>query len=178
MSEQEIDWSTAPEGATHYSTFTGISYPWLKASDEGYFYWAGRWTEYFGQEPEDLVHFRESIKRPVSPSDNWTPNPGDECEYRPDPDLDVWVKCTFLANVNGEYFVDTLANGFIDAGVDRMKAKFTGRFRPIKSEKQIGVEALVKVIQHIDASEVVDSHCDFIPTDLAEALYEKGIRAT
>jgi len=42
----EIDWSLAPEGATHYDTRIDV-YPWLKEDDNGNKYWHhSQWVNY------------------------------------------------------------------------------------------------------------------------------------
>ena len=92
-----IDWSKAPEGATHYREGVATFY---KQTDRAYEWSAGRWQLI----ANDLNEFRWSDQLIARPSPAWSgevlPPAGTECEYSPFKDSWHPVK-VFALNQNG-----------------------------------------------------------------------------
>ena len=175
-----IDWSKAPEGATHYLHESPSWFAcWVKESEAGYYTWLDDGVD--GQWDID-TNFDECVgllvPRPTEPQEPtpWDgeglPPVGTVCEFRWG--VAAWKRCTVFAHRPN-------ANGGIDALVD-IECDWTfssspTRFRPIKSAEQIAAEErgaaineMVNVWRRTMGRFAVEEH------GLAEMLYDAGYR--
>ena len=158
----DIDWSKAPEGATHYNMGNELFYK-CEQNPICIKFWHSKW--------EVSCHWRlppNLVKRPDSPEWNGEglPPVGCLCEFKPDPSIEAWIKCVFVAKLNNEYIVDVLVNDFMRCGLDRMKA-IDGRFRPIKTERERAIDFLEMDLRKLYKD-------NYLVT--ATALYDAGYR--
>lgn len=133
----EIDWSKAPEGATHW---VGGDEPWHKHIDEISWYWQEseqRWRplSICAEDVEDEYR-RTIVKRPL---EQWTgaglPPIGAVCEFYWGGN--DWRVCTVFAhkpNANGK--IDVL----VDLDGDWSFGTREHDFRPIRTQEQIEAE--------------------------------------
>lgn len=125
----EIDWSKAPEGATH--RVSGFIDEWRKADGCNWLAWyEGKWLPLIKPTPS------EYIPRPAEYpwSGEGLPPVGAVCECQMRGYGDVWQKVIVLAHHNGHAWVTG----------DDSKHCFTvpphGKFRPIKTPEQVAAE--------------------------------------
>jgi hypothetical protein len=163
---KEVDWSKAPEGATHYNTECG--YPWLKETPISYFV-DGYWIEYVGTSyRRGMTHLKNAVKRPQGWDGVGLPPVGAECEYHLD--KDEWI--------SGEVFGHRLcSNGDVEVFVNLKNnwdySSALGRFRPIKTPEQIAAEDRNLAIKEM--CEVASKRSTKGLT-LMESLYDAGYR--
>lgn len=137
----DIEW---PEGATH--RIDERFKKWVEGIE--YTYSDGEWVLTLPQ--RSLERYIESeykhkiIERPKEP-ETYKPEVGEWCEYNKNGRVgrEVWEKCMFLAEIDGEAFVLREVGGL---SMDRMKA-YKGRFRPIKSERDQFIEKSVSLTE-------------------------------
>lgn len=178
-----IDWSKAPEGATHY--VQGSIAPWEKRDGDDWYYFRNRdrsWTKLIGPDMHGERRIEVAkltiVERPTEPQEPtpWNgeglPPVGTVCEFRWG--VAAWKRCTVFAHRPN-------ANGGIDALVD-IECDWTfssspTRFRPIKSAEQIAAEErgaaineMVNVWRRTMGRFAVEEH------GLAEMLYDAGYR--
>ena len=133
---KEIDWSKAPEGATHYHTEADI---WYKQTHAAYQWDCGQWIKL---ERSDLGEYalRGLVERPAPVE--WTgtglPPVGTVCEgYAQGLDLTyTWRKCTVL-HANKEECAVML---------DYSVLRWCDQFRPIRTQAQIEAEEREKAV--------------------------------
>ena len=151
----EIDWSKAPEGATHY-TPRSPDVCWFRHDGEGWRSWIdGRWGVAYGSEG----FFESLIPRPTQwrgPEDGLPPV-GTVCEALR---RGEWVKCTIVAHVQSDGVTEAIYQCASDWDWSSTS------FRPLKSDKDRAVDAALKVMPHPGA-----------PSTLAdiELLYDAGL---
>lgn len=87
----DINWTTAPEGATHYNN--NLDFPWLKEKPASFWMYEG-WLEYHCEYPNN--HFTKAVKRPVSE----IPEKGD------DKGIIDWSQCDFSGAFGWSHAVD------------------------------------------------------------------------
>lgn len=127
-----IDWSKAPKDAQEYGVTNGYFY---KKESGAWFYWRSElnkpWQECSMGQPLAEVRVQRPTKPQAPEWDGEGPTVGAECEYQPDPKFNEWCVGTFLAEINGEYFI------LIEASnqVDRMKA-IPSRVRPTRAQAE------------------------------------------
>lgn len=153
---KEVDWSKAPEGATHYNA--ACDCPWLKETPASYFVEGMNvWAKY---RLDCSNHFINAVKRPQE-WDGGVPPVGTVCEYLWSEGKE-WRKCEIVAY----YFANVVA-----VDVDSTAVCLpTGLFRPIKTPEQIAAEERLLAI---------DEMCNVIrESDLktVAALYDAGYR--
>jgi len=176
----EIDWSKAPEGATHYQH--DICENWLKRDGNNivsYWSWgAQRWYKYANSisssNADGLGYISKATPKPVSEewNGNGLPPVGVECEYRHEPGSDsIWFKCEIKYIIAGDGVAawcphleceQWLGKGFI--------------FRPIKSEKDKAVEVMEKLIDYELKIKGAYTYDPDIPHIIAKTLYKDGYR--
>ncbi len=133
------NWKEAPEGATHWSE--GAFYK-IDELGEPQFYTDHKWT--LSACTHGYVQRMET--KPEPEIVEWMPVVAVKCEFLPDPGENIWVRCIFLAHVDGEYFVDVLEGQSYDKGVDRMPDRTKGRFRPIKSKEDKAIDEMLSLV--------------------------------
>ena len=133
------DWKKAPKGAMHYET--GTFYKIVNDSPHHY-------RVDFGWRPSvcTIQDVQRMETKPEPEIVEWMPVVAVKCEFLPDPGENIWVRCIFLAHVDGEYFVDVLEGQSYDKGVDRMPDRTKGRFRPIKSKEDKAIDEMLSLV--------------------------------
>lgn len=135
----DIDWSKAPEGATHYNH---TCFDWYKVTQIGaVFFWDGRaWAP--ARFWDDRKH--DCIQRPTTPS--WSgeglPPVGVVCEAKWG--RTGWARCVVFAhkpNANGG--TDVL----VDVDGDWTFFDKPSMFRPIRTPEQIAADAREQALQ-------------------------------
>lgn len=158
---KEVDWSRAPEGATHYNA--ECIYPWLKETPASYY--CGRWDEYslpLNSIVED--HFNNAVKRPQWDGSG-VPPIGTVCEYLW-VDGDEWRKCEIVAY----YYANVVAVDVSDSSAVSLPHPL---FRPIKTPEQIAAEErLLAIDEMVYLSHLAGSSIK----DVMEAIYDAGYR--
>jgi hypothetical protein len=162
---KEIDWSKAPEGATHFWHGNGHFYTEL----HGKFYLADRINH--GSVNSPLSWIAQLVARP-SPawSGEGLPPVGTVCEYQRVRD---WVKVEVFAikpNENGSYTVLFTYESGAWAGC---ASPFS--FRPIRTPEQIAAEEREAAIGDMALLIHQESHCASEPLSMAAA---KSIAST
>lgn len=170
---KEVDWSKAPEGATHYNK-DYCTWPWLKGTPASYFDEGKEvWVEYKSDDSDWELHFINAVKRPQEWDGSGVPPVGMVCEYRLN-DYDFWFTCKITYKLSGadDCFVawcDHLSTEqFLSFSSDRYKLQL----RKIKTPEQIAVE---------ERQQAIDEMCNVIrESDLktVAALYDAGYRKT
>lgn len=140
MSKQEIDWSKAPEGATHY--LPGTQLPWYRS--DGQQVWM-RWDGFsWGLIDPSNAAKKFMIKRTEEWNGKGLPPVGIDCEFWPK-NSSAWEHCTVLAEHDGGRVVAVHCNDLTYS-----YAYGCGdQFRPIRTPEQIAAarieEALVAI---------------------------------
>ena len=140
---KEVDWSKAPEGATHYNAKRNC--PWLKDTPASYFAEDKKvWVKY-GSNEFAMVDLRNAVKRPQEWGGNGLPPVGSACEYRVNPD--EWV--------SGEVFGHRVCSDgdvvvFVNLKNSWDYSSVSDRFRPIKTPEQIAAEERLHAIDEMD----------------------------
>lgn len=174
----EIDWSKAPEGATHYND---VLFDWYKVTQIGaVFFWNSRTSEWRPARFWD-DHKHDCIQRPTIPS--WSgegvPAVGATLEATGQTLNDgAWTKVVILAvGKHGKDDCVLMAEVLDDKGrpgtmVASLYTQYEGCFRPIRTPEQIAAgerEAAIDRMCKISAApHMLRRH--------AEALYDAGYR--
>jgi len=146
----EIDWSKAPEGATHY-TPRGLDVCWFRHDGEGWRSWIdGRWGVAYGSEG----FFESLIPRPTQwrgPEDGLPPVgmvceytgsakvPGDPSEWRPGDQVEILA--------HRQALMAMVAVGW-NRRTGTARGSVAAILRPLKSDKERAVEAAMKVMPY------------------------------
>ncbi len=136
----EVDWSKAPEGATHWSF--GHAYPWMKESDGVVFrYVLDGWMAVHPQELAKQI-IRKATPRPAESAPVWAgeglPPVGTVCEVLNNTlDRPEWERCTilFMGKFKAVYESDSCHERVADVSEDWMIS-----FRPLRTPEQIAAE--------------------------------------
>ncbi len=174
----EIDWSKAPEGATHYNhRFSG----WYKVTQIGaVFYWSGReWVP--ARYWDDRKH--DCIQRPTIPS--WSgegvPAVGATLEATDQTLNDgAWTKVVILAvGKHGKDDCVLMAEVLDDKGrpgtmVASLYTQYEGCFRPIRTPEQIAADEREAAIDEMLAATPAPG--SDISLRVCEKLYDAGYR--
>lgn len=160
-----IDWSKAPEGATHWEpSGPEFNEGWMKKEGNGWFFWGlGAEWKYGG----DVSAEREATFE-ARPQEAWDgqglPPVGTNCEYR---SSDGWLQCEVVAHRNNAAVV-------LD---HHYEADFVPRqdLRPIRTPEQIAAEEREKAINQMisDAGYVDPKIGTFVAM---RNLYDAGYR--
>lgn len=159
---KEVNWSKAPEGATHYNAKR--SCPWLKETPASYFAKDKKvWVKY-GSNEFAMIDLRNAVKRPQEWDGSGLPPIGTVCEYYSS-DGDVWRKCEIVAY----YLANVVAIDLFYSTAICLRIEL---FRPIKTPEQIAEE---------DRLHAIDEMLDFVVPcityrNLIGALYDAGYR--
>lgn len=164
MSEQ-IDWSKAPEGATHY--VVGSISPFEMRDGDDWFFWnsgSGKWVRLRGFLGNERFNEQELeiIQRPTTPS--WSgeglPPAGVDIEVLHE--LYGWIGARVVGQ-DGEAAIVRTNDGYAGA--------FPHQFRPIRTPEQVAADerdAAIKEIEELIAGYSY-RHC-------AELIHDKGYR--
>lgn len=174
---KEIDWSKAPEGATHFDTrgnccSIGFMKPGVRRGEWEYFGMDGHWILYG---PVDSALEAAMIKRPADTS--WTgeglPPAGTVCQLRtvrdPDAVFDGWGKAEIMYS-SKDALVWRWQGHTSEFGAEWPDVEF----RPIRTPEQIAAEerraAILEMKGHLSFSDYreAEQHC--------AALYDAGYR--
>jgi len=133
----EIDWSKAPEGATHCHEWIGGT--WLKEDGGGIYYRSGdEWEMYgssdYASKDAGIDALRGATPKPTTWNGEGLPPVGDECEFS---HHGQWLSCITIGMFDGEMVCAPNGGGFYSGGAHR--------FRPTRSEEDIAVEAMMQV---------------------------------
>ena len=167
---KEVDWSKAPEGATHYNEACG--YPWLRGTPASYFD-GNDWIEY--KSPNSLWEddFFNAVKRPPAWDGSGVPPVGTVCEYQLNGG--AWFKCKII------YVLSGVDDGFVawcdhldsDQFLTFSSRRYTLQLRKIKTPEQIAEE---ERLQAIDEMIGLVAWCYSTLKDAMGALYDAGYR--
>lgn len=160
----EVDWSRAPEGATHYNT--ACSYPWLRDVPAS-FYVDECWVEYTSDSAYWEVDFSKAIKRPQEWDDSGVPPIGTVCEYLWSEGKE-WRKCEVVAY----YYANVVVVDVLDNTADLVQPTM---IRPFKTSEQIAVEERQQAINEMYMVFVTKGRA--MHGDLG-VLYDAGYRKT
>ena len=187
MNEQ-IDWSQAPEGATHYVPAPNdLHHPiWLKMDGKtvlnagyiGHDHWAHTYTR--GSQP--CTDLSNAIARPTTPS--WSgeglPPVGVVCEVDW---CEEWHKCEVIAHFQQRCGMVAAFTVEISDGAKSLDAFGAGSFRPIRTTEQISADereaaierACADIEKRIEGFNVQLSYSLAIRATI-EAMIDKGYR--
>lgn len=140
----EIDWSKAPEGATHWGPETQSHHAcWYMQSAGGWLFSVAKhglaWLEKDHIEPYRL---RELVARPRACSGEGLPPVGTVCECQVR-GYGEWQLVTVIAHHKGHAWIA------VEDGEHCMTVPPHGTFRPLKTPEQIEAEEREKEIAHI-----------------------------
>ncbi|MFY8385474.1 hypothetical protein ACOWPS_20425 [Pseudomonas aeruginosa] len=158
-----IDWSTAPEGATHWEP-AGLEFHegWMKKEGNGWFFWGlGAEWKYGG----DVSAEREATFE-ARPQEAWDgqglPPVGTVCEYR----HMIWPE---YRPCEIRYISEESLVAYDDAQ-EQCYHTCDMLFRPIRTPEQIAAEEREKAIEEMCFAE------ETLTVKQAKALYEAGYR--
>ncbi|HHF0618061.1 TPA: hypothetical protein ACPH2G_004579 [Pseudomonas aeruginosa] len=167
-----IDWSKAPEGATHWET-TGPEFHegWMKKEGNKWFYW-GRGSEKWLHTPRYCnVSAEREATFEARPQEAWDgqglPPVGVECEYR----HMIWPE---YRRCEIRYISDESLVAYNDAQ-EQFYRTCDMLFRRIRTPEQIAADERRKSIIHL-ANLLIDSrgHCN--EYSQAKAIFDAGYR--
>lgn len=168
----DIDWSKAPEGATHYDP---LDNNWLRQVVGKALVWCGGgtgWGEKTWQYNNDLSTIRRLIVRALPWSGEGLPPVGTVCENN---NGSYWVKVLIVAHdiVDGE---NRAVFRFAGEGMESYYGEPASEFRPIRTADQIAAEerknGIRAMMGAIGFSRSVLSNKD------CEILWDAGYRPT
>lgn len=140
---EQIDWSKAPEGATHWEPKNGsIMASWMKFERGNWWYWLNpTWVNYRGANmPAERV--AAMIPRPTWDGTGLPPV-GTVCEV----DYEGWTQCEVIAHFQqrcgmvAAFTIDQHGNG-----AKTLDAFGAEHFRPIRTPEQIAAEEREKAV--------------------------------
>jgi len=173
-----IDWSNAPEGATHscdqgWYKFCGCLGDW--------YYWSptdGGWFKTPYASPENFSWWGASVKRPVEWSGEGLPPVGQTCERRfVDVEGSSWLGCIVLAHGAKKIFIRDNAGDEFAHSIDEVE------FRPFRTAEQIAADERLHQIRN--ALTAIKAGQQQFPNDLVrgniiaatvEAMIDAGYR--
>lgn len=165
-----IDWSKAPEGATHWDPVDRnhlrqlgeITQCWIEAEQS--------WTCKGWQYPDDLSTMPRLIKRPAWNGEGLPPV-GTVCEYKPSQLAGEWKEVEVIAHFMSKIMVAA----FIPTGdgIKTVSQAIARCFRPLRTAEQIAAEEREKAVHEIL------SHMRGVDRDkveMAMSIYDAGYR--
>ena len=167
---KEVDWSKAPEGATHYNA--ELFCPWLKDSPSSYFAGDG-WFEYKSDDGLWEVYFNNAVKRPEWDGSG-VPPVGTVCEYRLNDGSWFTCKIVYVLSGTDDCFVAYCEHLSTDQFLTFSSRRYKLQLRKIKTPEQLAAEERLHAI---------DEMLDFVVPcityrNLIGALYDEGYRKT
>lgn len=174
-----IDWSKAPEGATHWEP-TGPDFyeGWMKKEGNDWFYWSEGTNKWF-HGPSCNVSAERAAKFEARPQDAWDgqclPPVGTLCEWHgpnsDGPDGWVYTESNVVAYTDDGLFICMQKPGCWPV-VQRLD---NCEFRPLRTPEQIAAEERRKSILHL-ANILIDSRGQCNEYSQAEAIFDAGYR--
>ncbi len=162
-----IDWSKAPEGATHWEpSGPDFNKGWMKKEGNEWSYWAeGRKIWVSGTPGCNVSAYREATFE-ARPQEAWDgqglPPVGVECEYR----HMIWPE---YRRCEIRYISDESLVAY-DNGQEQYYRTHDMLFRPLPTPEQIAAEEREKAIEEMCFAE------ETLTVKQAKALYEAGYR--
>lgn len=173
---KQIDWSKAPEGATHYQPARGEGFNpvfWRVENDVPVEAWAvmGNSTLQHIPKPSYIDDvFERLIPRPTPQwSGEGLPPVGTVCEYRSFADGFKWQRVEILLHVNAGM---AMAAVFFKPGTRQVTQAIVECFRPIRTPEQIAAEERESHVLAMLCHDALGG----TRRGLAEALYDAGYR--
>lgn len=164
-----IDWSSAPEGATHYCMYPATTYKWLRDSPLSYYdEYLDKWVKYTSD--IGATHLPNSVENPIKTWDGvGRPPVGTVCEYLKHAKYKTsWIKVkvvfigenliVFKHGASGNEFSEQIADV---------------SFRPIKTPEQIAAEERLHAIEEMIELVAGDSSFNEVMSILYDAGYRK-----
>lgn len=165
---KEVDWSKAPDGATHYNE--DCTWPWLKESPASYFVEDKKvWIEY-SCTSNHKEHLNNAVKRPQEWDGSGVPPVGMVCEYRLNDGAWFTCKITYTLSGTDDCFVAWCEHLNSDQFLTFSSRRYKLQLRKIKTPEQIAAEERLQAIVEM-CSDIRDS--DF---KTVAALYDAGYR--
>ncbi|EKM6409781.1 TPA: hypothetical protein L6A81_35310 [Pseudomonas aeruginosa] len=180
-----IDWSKAPEGATHWEP-SGPSFNegWMKKEGNEWFYWGEGPKRWFQGKLSCNVSAEREATFEARPQEAWDgqglPPVGTVCEYRCQDNIcepKDWTVVHVLAHAN--HGSDTAM--LLAEDVSGEPGTMYGRIwiprtcRPLRTPEQIAAEERRKSILHL-ANLLIDSRGQCNEYSQAEAIFDAGYR--
>jgi hypothetical protein len=189
-----IDWSKAPEGATHFDAADNRINSFMKLEGGRWFFWppnslSPAWTYW---KPEN-TGIKGMIPRPPEWNGEGLPPVGTVCEFQGDEakcpydpwheDLHDGVKCTVIAHFKSKS-LDLVAFTFVKSdGNTEVEQSLPGALKPIRTPEQIAAEERSRRCIEISnlawaALSKIDSPAPALSkiNAISEALYDAGYR--
>lgn len=161
-----IDWSKAPEGATHYQLES--KYPFRDYSEDQAKYWNGTSWEWMLAESQTVLAHVDHVPRPAAPAWNGEglPPVGTVCE------LQDATEVRILAHTKRAGAPVAVYQCTDSESIEAYTASF---FRPIRTPEQIAAEEREAYINRM--VEVLHARMGHgSPFSVCEALYDEGLR--
>lgn len=166
--QEAIDWSKAPEGATHWDASPDRTGSFMKVGEDGVYFWpptsdTPSWCHWLS-EPDE--HF---IPRPMPWNGEGLPPVGVTCEYSPHEGK--WEPVTVFArkpNVNGS------ESALFDRADSWGACANAGSFRPIRTPEQIAAEERKAAVNELRSD--MEDEGVFIDQRMAEIIHDAGYR--
>ena len=163
----EIDWSKAPEGATHYNP---TRFGWYKVGSHEPSFWDGRvWAPALYW--DDRKH--NCIQRPTTPS--WSgeglPPVGVVCEVKLQ---EEWRLCEIIAHFQQPQAIVAAFTVAQFHGGKKLDSKIAECFRPIRTPEQIAADEREAAIDEMLAATPAPG--SDISLRVCEKLYDAGYR--
>ncbi|MEQ1005367.1 hypothetical protein ABLT12_30145 [Pseudomonas aeruginosa] len=179
-----IDWSKAPDGATHWEP-TGPDFyeGWMKKEGNEWFYWGEGTNKWFKGKLSCNVSAEREATFEARPQEAWDgqglPPVGTVCEYRCHDSCEPkdWTVVHVLAHAN--HGSDTAM--LLAEDVSGEPGTMYGRIwiprtcRPLRTPEQIAAEERRKSILHL-ANLLIDSRGQCNEYSQAEAIFDAGYR--
>ena len=174
----EIDWSKAPEGATHW---VGGGWPWHKHIGDIAWYWSEdqqdwRQLSVCASDVED--GYRKTIVKRPDQAWNGTglPPVGTVCEVDY---CEHWHQCEVIAHFQQRCGMVAAFTVRHDTGAKSLDAFGESAFRPIRTEAQIAAEEREMVVQEMQALDPRNMTLGMLArADFCRTLYDAGYRKT
>lgn len=187
-----IDWSKAPEGATHYLGAGELHTRFRDCSGEFWRYFdqlTGQWTQ-IKLTSSTLLRRTELVQRPT-PEPAWSGEDlppvgavcefagGEDCPHDPwDKDLRVGDQVTIIAHFDGgngdQLAAFTFPTKNPNRGAFNVEQGRWGCFRPIRTPEQIAAKERAKCIA--DMCRITESHIGSIMGAAFGKIYDAGYR--
>ena len=169
-----IDWSKAPEGATHYANSNTLLYPWHNRDTKSFYNGdAHMWIEYTSEQSFEkaiLGAIPRPTEQPQWNGEGWPPV-GSMVEVHNHEGYEVIYGHDVIGKAVKLLGIVTRSTGTKVAVVEYEEAAYCFRLScifPIKSERDRQIEAIESIVSSVAAGSDVEP--------IAEALYNAGCR--
>lgn len=171
----EVDWSKAPEGATHYQTEADI---WYKQTHAAYQWDCGQWIK-LGRSDLGEYALRELVERsaPVEWNGTGLPPVGTVCDYRWGRDKWITVE-VFAVKQNGSHKHAAIFDFDWNGVRDWSFSMDATQFRPIRTPEQIAAEERERAVQEMLRRFAIYDIPQVPWDNLFKQMYDAGLRFT